>query len=251
MQRLGEENVNKQGCLMKIIKYDNARSIVVKFSDKYKAEVHTDYRFFMEGSVKNPYFASVYDVGMIGQRYAVSINSKSIKEYDTWHGMLRRCYDKKYKEQHPTYKDVTWCDEWLNDENFYEWLHSQENFDKWLNGERWCLDKDILVKGNEVYSSETCCLVPQSVNKLFTKRENCRGNLPIGVIKHKNKFAVQCCGGKNKHQGYYETINEAFLKYKQNKEIVIKEIAQKEYDKGNITEECYKSMMLYKVEITD
>ena len=31
------------------------------------------------------------------------------------------------------------------------------------------IDKDILVKGNKVYSPNTCCLVPGYVNNLFTK----------------------------------------------------------------------------------
>ena len=32
------------------------------------------------------------------------------------------------------------------------------------------IDKDILVKGNKVYSPNTCCLVPKNVNNLFIKK---------------------------------------------------------------------------------
>ena len=36
-----------------------------------------------------------------------------------------------------------------------------------------------------------------------------------------------------------------------NKENLIKQIAQIEFDKGNITKVCYDAMMKYEVEITD
>ena len=39
--RLGEININNQGYLMKIVKYDNANDIVVEFQDDYKGRVHT------------------------------------------------------------------------------------------------------------------------------------------------------------------------------------------------------------------
>ena len=96
--------------------------------------------------------------------------------------MINRCFYEKIKEEHPTYKNVTCSEEWLLFENFYEWLHLQENFDKWYNEDKWCLDKDILVKGNKIYSPKTCCLVPQNVNTLFTKKNANRGKLPIGVF---------------------------------------------------------------------
>ena len=52
--------------------------------------------------------------------------------------------------------------------------------------------------------------------------------------------------------GYYSTPENAFyLGYKPFKEDIIKRVAQIEYDNGNITEECYKAMMNYEVEITD
>lgn len=51
--------------------------------------------------------------------------------------------------------------------------------------------------------------------------------------------------------GSYDTEHEAFAVYKEHKESYIKQIAQEEYDKGNIIEECYNAMMRYEVEITD
>ena len=142
-------------------------------------------------------------------------------------------------------------------ENFYEWLHKQENFNEWYNGDGWAVDKDILVKGNKVYSPETCCLVPQNVNVLFVTQKNNRGNLPIGVYYHKNqnKYIAQYNNKYLKNSqtylGSYDNSLEAFMEYKIYKENLIKTIAQKEYEKGNITQKCYEAMMRYEVEITD
>lgn len=250
--RLFETNKNNDGCLMKIIEYNNSTDMVVEFQDKYKAKIHTRYTLFKKGAIRNPYHTSVYNIGIIGNKYPIRIDGKIIKEYQTWHDMLQRCFTKTYH----TYEDVTCCDEWLLYENFYEWLHSQDNFNKWLNGNRWALDKDILVKGNKIYSPDTCCLVPQNINVLFVKRDKSRGGLPIGVSlpKGRNKYLAHSnCGncGKPIYLGYYDTINAAFLAYKKHKESIIQHVAEEEYSNSNITNKCYNAMMNYEVKITD
>lgn len=252
--RIGEENLNTQGCLMKIIEYNNSDDIIVEFQDEYKAKVRATYKWFLSGNIKNPYFPEVYGVGMIGNKYPSVINKKQLKEYRAWCSMLCRCFNEKVKNRHKTYKDVTCCEDWLLYENFYEWLHSQDNFEQWLNNNMWAIDKDILVKGNKLYSPETCCLVPQNVNKLFEKRSLARGNLPIGVRRNGNGFSAVCNNPlmcKNIYLGTYKTIEESFLIYKSYKENIIKQVAQKEFNKGNIIKECHDAMMSYKVEITD
>lgn len=88
----------------------------------------------------NDYQGSVYDE-----------NGKLIKAFETWYGMLKRCYDKAH--QGPTYKDCTVCEEWKSASSFKEW-HDKHYV------EGWCLDKDILVKGNKEYAPNKCCFVP-------------------------------------------------------------------------------------------
>jgi hypothetical protein len=56
---------------------------------------------------------------------------------------------------------------------------------------------------------------------------------------------------QQEHIGYYNTSEEAFQAYKKAKEDYIKQVAQEEYNDGNITKPCYEAMMKYKVEITD
>lgn len=249
-----EEKYNNQGCLMRIIEYNNASDIVIEFQDKYKTKVRNQYCNFISGSIKNPYYPSVYGVGITGNKYPRSKNCRNIKEFETWNNILERCYSQILKDNQPTYKDVSCCDEWLNYENFYEWLHGQKNFDKWYSNKRWAVDKDILNKGNKVYSSENCCLIPQNVNCLFLKREANRGDCPIGVRKSGELFEASCSNpftNKVEKLGRYKTMEEAFKVYKVYKEYLIKQIAEIEFIAGNITEECYKAMMRYKVEIND
>lgn len=252
--RLGEERLNNQDCLMKIIEYNDANNMFVEFQDEYKAKVHTNYKHFKNGNVRNPYYKSVFNIGVVGEKYKTKINKKHIKEYTAWSGLLERCFDMKYKENRPTYEQVACCEEWLLFENFYEWIHNQENFEQWLNGERWAIDKDILNKGNKTYNPENCCLVPINVNSLFVKNDTLRSELPIGVRKSGSKFSSYCQNpftGKRDYIGIYFTPEEAFYAYKKYKENLIKEVARIEYSKGNITKKCYEAMMNYEVEITD
>lgn len=254
MSRLYEENYNNKGCLMKIIEDNGSSNIVVEFQDEYKARVRTQYCNFKSGSVRNPYTPTVYGAGMTGNKYPAKINGRNTKEYDTWTNMIQRCFNIKLKEKQPTYENVDCCYEWLHFEKFYEWLHSQPNFDKWYENKRWAIDKDILIKRSKIYSPETCCLVPQNVNCLFLKREAERGIYPIGVTYKNEGFLASCHNpftNRREELGYYSTPEKAFYVYKAYKEDLIKQVAQIEFDKGNITEECYQAMMNYKVEIDD
>ena len=257
MSKIGLTNINYQNQIMKIIEYNNHIDLIVEFQNEFKHKVHTTLQSFNNGQVKDVYQPSVCGVGICGSKYPIYNGAKMLKEYVLWKHFIERCYDKKIKEKYPTYQDAICCEEWLLYENFYEWIHTQENYNKWLNGERWALDKDILVKGNKIYSPETCCLVPQHVNTLFTKCNSNRGKLPIGVYKDKDRFLAKIIygqqGNKTKVTAFrYPTPEDAFyLGYKPSKEAYIKQVAQEEYEKGNITKKCYDAMMEYKVEITD
>ena len=241
---------------MKIVEYNNATNIIIEFQDRYKTKSKTAWKEFLNGSVKNPYYPEVYGVGMVGNKYPTTLNHKRTKDYEAWVNILQRCYSEniKDKKRYSTYKDVTCCNDWLLFENFYEWLHSQKNYKQWLNGSKWAVDKDILIKGNKIYSPETCCLVPPNVNGLFLKHSSTRRSLPIGVSVHGNGFQARCHNpiiNKEIYIGMRDTPLKTFLLYKTYKEDLIKQVAQIEFDKENITEQCYNAMINYEVEITD
>lgn len=251
--RVGEEYYNKCGYHMIITKYNSARDVEVTFDNGYC--VRTTFKLIKNGYVKNKDAPSVVQHGIVGNQ-KISNNSKTTKEYRTWHGMLVRCFSNDYKSKKNTYKDVTCCEEWLKFENFLKWLKEQENYDYYQKNKiNYQLDKDILIKGNKLYSPETCSIVPLRVNNLFIKSDKNRGPYPIGVTLDKrwNNFSSRCCtsdGKRIKHSGF-KNPTDAFLQYKKDKEKLIKEIATEEYSKGSISERCYRSMINYQVEITD
>ena len=248
--RLNEENINSIGSIMKITKYNKATDIEVYFPEYDWIAKHIEYSKFKKGQVKCPYEPRIYNIAYLGEgKYKAYKNSIITKEYRIWKNMLMRCYDNKYLKKFPAYKDCTVCDEWLNFQNFAEWLN--ENYYV-VNKETMCLDKDILVKGNKVYSPSTCVFVPESINLLFVNNKIKRGKYPIGVtyIKRNKKYQAKCCiENREKFLGYYDTPEEAFAIYKAFKEKYIKEIAD-QY-KELIPEILYNVMYEYEVEWED
>lgn len=171
--------------------------------------------------------------------------------YDFWRRAIHRCYKPSYKQKHPTYSGCSLCKDWLLFSNFKKWFEDSSN--GYLDG--YHLDKDILVKGNKVYSPETCCFVPQEINKLLTSRVTCRGNLPIGVARNygrgKPYTASMTRNSQHIQLGSYNTPLEAFNAYKNAKERHIRDVAKRYFQEGKITEKVYNALMKYEVEITD
>lgn len=248
-QRIGLINKNNFGSIMIIEKYNSVDDMFVRFIDTDNL-VPCHWTHFIKGAVKNPFDKSVYGIGYIGDgKYKTEINGKGTKQYKTWNGMLQRCYSEKFQEKKPTYKGCSVTPEWRNFQNFAKWY--EENY-YGVEGEVMCLDKDILIKGNKIYSPDTCIFVPLKINSLFIKSDASRGNLPVGVTwdrRYKKYQSICMKKGKNVRVGYFESITDAFYAYKSLKEIVIKEVADDYKDK--IPENLYNAMVNYKVEIRD
>ena len=246
---VGEFGYNNNGERMTIIRYGTEKDIDIQFDDGTIVQ-HKQYSAFKKGEIKNPFFPTIYGVGFIGvgDYKTCDENGKPTKCYATWSSMHQRCYDPKYQQKHPTYKNCKVCEEWNDYQAFAKW--DNENYYE-VGNERMDLDKDILCKGNKIYSPDTCIYVPHSINGLFAKCNKTRGNCPIGVGKHGNKFRARLNKGNGKHiyLGAYDTPEQAFLAYKKAKEEYIKEVAE-EY-KGKIDNRAYEALINYEVEIDD
>lgn len=253
INRVGETTITKEGYAITIVKYINAHNIEVQFNDDIETTKNTTYSQFKKGNICYPYHRSVYGVGYKGEgKYgSTNLNGKKTKCYETWCNMIKRCYSENYQEKRPTYENCTVCDEWHNFQNFAKWY--EENYYE-VDGEQMHLDKDILIKGNKVYSPETCVFVPKLINSLFTKRQSDRGELPIGVVLEKNKsrylaLCNNCILKKQIKLGRFSQVEDAFLKYKKYKENHIKEIANLYIEK--IPSNLYNAMTNYEVNIND
>ena len=147
--------------------------------------------------------------------------------YLTWANMLRRCYSEKALIRNPTYKGCTVFERWLIFSNFKAWMETQD----WKGKQ---LDKDLLVKGNKVYSPDNCIFVHPKVNTFTTDHGNARGEYMIGVYWSKNagKFMSQCGNpftGKQEYLGCFTNELEAHLAWKRKKHEHACALADSEY----------------------
>ena len=232
----------------KILKYNNSENVEIQFTNTgyRKVAVMKEVR---NGKVKDHFSPSVYGVGILGTKYPPSMSGRNTKEYNLWQNMLQRCYSDTFQKKQPTYEGCKCSENFKYYEYFYEWCHKQIGF----SNQGWHLDKDLLIKGNKVYSESTCVFLPKEINLLLIKRESLRGEYLIGVYWHKtNKaFAAQVSKSKGKQEclGYFNTEIEAFNAYKTAKEAFIKEQANEW--KSQIDYRAYEALMNYTVEITD
>ena len=219
-----------------VTEYRSAKDVTVRFIDT-GTEVVTATKEVRSGAIRDPLARTVFGVGYLDGCKGYS-NNKASSNYVRWFGMLARCYDKYTKEVQPTYQQCTASESFKSFALFEEWAISSIGSDN----PKWHLDKDILVKGNKVYSEDTCCFVPREINNLFVLRTNDRGSHLIGVNKSSDIFYARMMrDGKYRHIGQYDTSEEAFYAYKEAKEKHIKEVANKW--KGQIDIRVYNALM--------
>lgn len=241
MHRVGEKYTTNQGYEVEIVKYNSHDSVDVMFEDGNI--VNVQYGHLKRGSVENYNHKSICNVGFKGYgEYKTKNNSVKTKVYIVWVGMIKRCYDASIKTN-ISYQDCSVDERWHNFQNFAKWF-----YDNYTEG--WELDKDILIKGNKVYSPETCLFVPAEVNQFFKKSKKQRGRYLIGTtfFKQTGKYVAHCSvEGKTKSLGYFYSELDAFYAYKTFKEKLAIELAEKYSN----SPEVHKALLNFKVELTD
>lgn len=239
LNRTGEEFLSNQGYSLKIIEYNSFKDCVVLINNHIIVK-NLKYSNIKKGAVVYPYHRSVFGIGYLGEG---DYNLNSGKAGVVWRSMVARGYDTLYQEKQPTYKDVTVCDEWHCFQNFAQWY--ENNWKPWMDN-TWQLDKDILQKGNKIYSPKTCCFVPREINASLSISCNKDSTLPIGVIIHKGKYIARI-GKERRYLGSFKTPEEAFQVYKIVKEQCVKKLAIEW--KSKIAPDVYQAIYDWKVEI--
>lgn len=172
-----------------------------------------------------------------------------------WSNMNTRCYNDNYHEERPSYTECTICDEWLDEEtgkqNFFDWCC--ENFYV-IDGEDTVqLDKDILIKGNKVYSPDTCIFAPKKINDMFGGSSKKSDNdLPKGVSRSKKTGKYKplvYVEGRQVNVGMYDTPEKAWEVYACHRKCAI--IAMADKYKGLIPDALYQAMMNWEISIDD
>ena len=233
-------NTNNSGVCV-VVNYTNYDDVTVKFVETgYETKTRMDN--LKLGKVKDYLHPSIYGKGILGEGFKQS-ESQSYS-FQLWKNMLKRCYSEVSFKKSPSYEQCLTSETFNDYQQFKTWCNSQLGF----GNTGWELDKDILVKGNKIYSEDTCCFVPKEINLLLVKHDKGRGDYLLGVDYHKNRKQFRArCG--DKHLGWFNTELEAFRAYKEAKEAYIKEVANKWKDQ--IDPKVYEALMKYEVEITD
>lgn len=178
---LGKEFKNYNGEVLKVlacVRLKDNNKATKKFLVEFK-KTHTQlvvsHTPITNGQVKDPYSPSVYNTGFMGQGiYHVNTH---LRLYRLWTQMLFRCYDEEHRNHNPSYKGCSVDPRWHNFQNFCEDIQLLENYGKWLEGCKekknpYELDKDLLVKGNRVYSKDTCMFLTQAENSRVSNLGN-------------------------------------------------------------------------------
>lgn len=225
--RLFEENINKHGTVMKIIRYGNSHDVDIEFENGYICK-NTTYANFKNKTLKSPKCKTVYNIGYLDG--AIPIENKIA--YMHWKNMMVRCYDVNYKNKKHKYINCIVDSEWHSFNNFLNWFN--ENFYNIYN-EVMHLDKDVL-GDSLIYSKNNCIFLPQRLNILFQNEYLKKSNLPKGISINNKKYRVRVNNYTSINVGNYKDINEAISNYNIVKENVIKTEVEK-----------YKKLLPYKI----
>ena len=230
-----------------VLEYNNARDVTIKFLNTGNVRKIATSEL-KKGEIRDNEAFPVYKVGVMDIPNELKRGQPNPREYSIWNGVRQRCYNENIRHLTPSYQEAEMSENFKRYSYFKDWCNKQIGFDQ----DGWQLDKDILIKGNKIYSEDNCCFVPPEINTLILKADRIRGKYPIGVYEDKQagKFKVRISvEGKQKHVGRYYCEKEAFYAYKVAKEQYIKEVANKW--KGQIDPRVYEALMNYEVEITD
>ncbi len=232
---------------VEVTEYIDSHNITVKFLNT-GAIKNTTASALTTGILKDSEVHDTHKYGVMDIPKSVGRGGRCDPLYKKWNGMMQRCYNLKNKINNPAYEACTSSETFRHFSKFKSWYYSQIGCEQ----EDWHLDKDILIKGNKVYSEDTCCIVPPEINCALLNNKKVRGSFPQGVIYNSTKTRYRARiqrGYKWESLGTYDTPEEAFYAYKPVKEAYIKSLAEKWKDQ--IDPRVYEALMNWTIEITD
>lgn len=241
---VGDVFRTNEGFDVLVVSVVHSKEIIVEFQDLNKHRATVTSGNLRAGSIKNPYKVISCGYGFMGSgKYIARSGNNIMPEYSAWNSMMKRCYGDATQVSRPTYIGCTVADEWHNFQNFADWYTNQQFY-----GKGYHLDKDVLVKGNKVYSPETCCLIPQDINALINKNLKSRGEYPIGVSYHKTKkkyiASISKCS-KIFEIGTFDSPELAAQAYTSEKENHVREVAN--YWRNSIDEPVFFALTRWRV----
>lgn len=166
---------------------------------------------------------------------------KNCKAHRIWRHIFNRCY----RDVPQWYNGCSVYEEWAYLSKFKEWYESNTYIIK--SGSQLNIDKDIIKKGNKVYSPENCLIVPSYINGYFI---GINKDKPAGVLILTNgkyrAFGFKWLTEDRQYLGVFKTHKEAHqawaeFKTKQLHEVVLP------YFINDVVEEDRNNPMVLKV----
>lgn len=189
----------------------------------------------------NKWKRTLFGVGYLGCNDANAVRDNYI--YSKWANMMQRCYDENTHRLKPYYAQCTAEIEFQNFSNYRLWHKENAMGDRKVD-----LDKDILIPGNTIYSSETCTLVTHFTNTVFETTKGIDSNIVKNNTTGKYDVSMIILG-KREEIGSFDTEKEAKQEFINYKNDYISEFA--ESSKRKVPNKTYEAMMNWKVEIID
>ena len=137
-----------------------------------------------------------------------------------------------------SYRDTKICEEWLDFNNFKSWFIENSYAGKQFKLE---IDKDLFGNGDKLYSPETCCLLPKSLNILLSSCTSRNEFLPGVSLTKSGKYQVSSTRNCTVIKKVFDTQEEAFEEFKRfKKESIL--IAAEAY-KFLLPDRIYKALI--------
>lgn len=168
------------------------------------------------------------------------------KEYRIWTQIKQRCSNPSIWKKYPRYEGCVIDSQWDDFHQFVIDYHSMVGYGL----PKRHIDKDIIIKGNQIYGPDTCILVPEQINTLLTSSHGSRGKYPLGVSYEDGRFIAKIrIHNRRKYLGCYPTMEDAFQAYKIAKEQHIKDMAN--YYKHELDPRAYTALMNWTISEND
>lgn len=242
---VGDVFTSKKGDKCRVVNYIASNKIEVEFYGHKRSKAFYSSGDLKRGNIKDPYMPRICGVGYLGVGDIKPWeNGKATEVYIVWSGMLKRCYSQQsmIKAGLKSYIGCYVCDDWLCFAVFAKWYTEHESY-----GLGYEIDKDLMVRGNKVYSPETCCMLPSQLNTIISVKSGRNSSGYVGVSKTYNGKYLACVSidGKERKLGVRNSAEEASKDYVKAKESRVKEKALEWRDK--IGKREFDALMGWKV----
>ena len=185
------------------------------------------------------------------KKHIESMDAVTIRAEMAYQSMRQRCGSKT----RTWYTNVMICEEWLeNKQSFIQWY--RENYYE-IAGNIMIVDKDLFGENSKLYSPQTACILPQTINAMISNLKRHRFlnkeigmRLPLAVYynKYNDTFfsRIKYYGSEKVIQlSYHSTPEEAFEEYRLEKKKDIKRMA--DMYKAELPVYVYEALLRFEI----